>query len=135
MRYNPHLPPRGFRPGRLSVTSALGRRDVRFKRGLRAMAQHQNFEYRIGDEVSFAAGHGMQYGEVVRIITPGPDGAIEIQWEDGRREVKKTRDRAIRLLRRASGVSEMDEVRGPRRRRTDDEIAEVRRGDVRRRHG
>lgn len=50
------------------------------------MAQHQNFEYRIGDEVSFAAGHGMQYGEVVRIITPGPDGAIEIQWEDGRRE-------------------------------------------------
>lgn len=53
------------------------------------MAQHQNFEYRIGDEVSFAAGHGMQYGEVVRIITPGPDGAIEIQWEDGRRETKK----------------------------------------------
>lgn len=52
------------------------------------MAQHQNFEYRIGDEVSFAAGHGMQYGEVVRIITPGPDGAIEIQWEDGRRETK-----------------------------------------------
>ena len=99
------------------------------------MAQHQNFEYQIGDEVSFAAGHGMQYGEVVRIITPGPDGAIEIQWEDGRREVKKTRDRAIHLVRRASGASEVDERRGPRRRSTDDEIAEVRRGDIRRRHG
>jgi hypothetical protein len=29
----------------------------------------------------------------------------------------------------------VDERRGPRRRSTDDEIAEVRRGDIRRRHG
>lgn len=98
------------------------------------MAQ-PHFEYHIGDEVSFAAGQGMQYGEVIRIITPGPEGAIEIQWEDGRREIKKTRDRAIHLLRRASGVSEMDERRGQRRRSADDEIAEVRRSDIRRRHG
>ncbi|MGQ9898231.1 MAG: hypothetical protein ACUVR8_11820 [Acidobacteriota bacterium] len=98
------------------------------------MAQ-QHFEYYVGDEVSFAAGHGMQYGEVIRIITPGPDGAIEIQWEDGRREIKKKRDRAIHLVRRASGISEVDERRGQRQRRTDDEIAEVRRRDVRRRHG
>ncbi len=100
-----------------------------------AQDDRNRFEYRIGDEVSFAAGHGMQYGEIVRIVTPGPEGAVEIQWEDGRREIKKTRDRAIRLLRRATGVSELDERRGERRRSLDNEIAEVRRSDVRRRHG
>lgn len=100
-----------------------------------AQDDRNRFEYRIGDEVSFAAGHGMQYGEIVRIVTPGPEGAVEIQWEDGRREIKKTRDRAIRLLRRATGVSELDERRGERRRSFDNEISEVRRSDVRRRHG
>jgi hypothetical protein len=77
----------------------------------------------------------MQYGEVIRIVAPGPDGAVEIQWEDGRREIKKTRDRALRLLRRATGLSELDEQRGHRRHSLDDEIAEVRRSDIRRRHG
>ncbi|OYT72884.1 MAG: hypothetical protein CFK52_03530 [Chloracidobacterium sp. CP2_5A] len=100
-----------------------------------AQDDRNRFEYRIGDEVSFAAGHGMQYGEIARIVTPGPDGAIEILWEDGRREIKKTRDRAIRLLRRASGASELDEHRGGRRRGFDNEISEVRRDDARRRHG
>jgi hypothetical protein len=94
------------------------------------------FEYRIGDEISFAMHNGMIYGEVVRIVTPGPDGAVEIAWEDGRREMKKTRDKAIRLLRRRSGVSEFDEQRGPQRKRaSDSEISEVRRSDVRRKNG
>ncbi|MCS7080415.1 MAG: hypothetical protein NZ585_10265 [Chloracidobacterium sp.] len=100
-----------------------------------AQGDRRHFEYQVGDEVSFAAGRGMQYGEVVRIVTPGPEGAIEIQWEDGRREIKKTRDRAVRLLRRATGVSEVDEQRGERRRSFDNEIAEVRRSDVRRWRG
>ncbi|MFQ3582941.1 MAG: hypothetical protein SNJ67_12780 [Chloracidobacterium sp.] len=100
-----------------------------------AQDDRNRFEYRVGDEVSFAAGHGMQYGEIARIVTPGPDGAVEIEWEDGRREIKKTRDRAIRLLRRATGASEFDEQRGSRRRSFDNEISEVRRSDVRRRQG
>lgn len=90
------------------------------------------FEYRVGDEVSYAGAHGMTYGEIARVVTPGPDGAVEIQWEDGRREVKKTRDKSIRLLRRASGRSEADEQRGEKRRSFDSEIAEVRKSDIRR---
>ncbi|HNB74347.1 MAG TPA: hypothetical protein PKZ53_16665 [Acidobacteriota bacterium] len=90
-------------------------------------------EYRVGDEVSFATPNGMLYGEVVRIVTAGENGAVEIEYEDGRRETKRMRDHAMRLLRRRTGVSELEEQRGPRTRSKDDEIQEVRRSDQRRR--
>jgi hypothetical protein len=57
---------------------------------------------------------------------------VEIEFEDGRREVKKIKDRALRILRRASGKSEMDEKRGPGNKLRDYDIDEVRRGDIRR---
>lgn len=94
----------------------------------------KRFEYRVGDEISYAMHSGVMYGEVVRVVTPGENGAVEIEWEDGRLEIKKVRDQALRLLRRRSGVSEVDEQRGPRpSRQRDAEIAEVRRGDLRKR--
>lgn len=85
----------------------------------------------IGDEISYAVGSGMTYGEVVRLLEDGQ--AIEILFEDGRREVKRSRDRSVRLLRRASGRSEIDESHSDRSAARDREIDEVRRSDVRRR--
>ena len=67
----------------------------------------QHIRYGIGDEVSYAFGSGMAYGEVVRVLEGGE--AVEVQFEGGRREIKRARDRALRLLRRVSGVSELDE--------------------------
>ncbi|MBX7219184.1 MAG: hypothetical protein K1Y36_04500 [Blastocatellia bacterium] len=96
--------------------------------------QKRTFEYRIGDEISYAGGSGMMYGEVVRIVTSGEAGAVEIEWEDGRREIKKVRDQAIRLLRRRGGVSEADEQRGPRdKKQHDRDISEAYRSDLRKR--
>jgi hypothetical protein len=87
--------------------------------------------YSIGDEVSYAFGAGMAYGAVTRLLEGG--AAVEIQFEDGRREIKKSRDRALRLLRRASGASELDEKHADRTRSRDREIGEVMRSDIRKR--
>lgn len=86
--------------------------------------------YRIGDEISYATGSGMHYGEVARLLEGGQ--AIEILFEDGRREVKKARDGSVRLLRRASGASELEEKNQGRGRGFDEEIREVMRRDMRR---
>lgn len=86
--------------------------------------------YLVGDEVSYATGSGMHYGEVARLLEGGQ--AIEILFEDGRREIKKARDGSVRLIRRASGQSEMDEQHRDRRRGFDQEIREVMRGDIKR---
>lgn len=86
--------------------------------------------YQVGDEISYAMGSGMHYGEVVRLLEGGQ--AIEILFEDGRREVKKARDGSVRLLRRASGLSEADEQNRHRSRSFDDEIREVMRRDIKR---
>lgn len=86
--------------------------------------------YQIGDEVSYATGSGINYGEVVRLLEGGQ--AIEIMFEDGRRDVKKARDGSVRLLRRASGDSELDEQNRHRGRSWDQEIRDVMRGDIRR---
>jgi hypothetical protein len=91
----------------------------------------KNMNYGVGDEVSYVFGSGIVYGEVTRLLEGG--AAIEIQFEDGRREIKKSRDGALRLLRRASGASELEEQRSDRSRARDYEIDEVRRGDQRRR--
>jgi hypothetical protein len=97
------------------------------------MTEHKQVAttYGMGDEVSYAVGSGMNYGEVVRVLQNGE--AIEILFEDGRREIKRSRDRALRLLRRASGRSEVDERHADRTASRDQEIDEVRRSDVRRR--
>lgn len=85
----------------------------------------------VGDEISYAFGNGMAYGEVLRVLEGGQ--ALEIQFEDGRREVKKARDGALRLLRRATGASELEEANHHRERTRDTDIGEVMRGDIRRR--
>ena len=98
------------------------------QKGQRGEGPHFN----VGDEVAYAMGKGMRYGSVVRVI--GPDkSAIEIEFEDGGREVHKTRDRALSLLRRATGVSERDEELGDRKKVRDFDVDVVRRADQRRR--
>lgn len=85
----------------------------------------------VGDEISYAFGNGMAYGEVLRVLEGGQ--AIEIQFEDGRREVKKVRDGALRLLRRATGASELEESHRDRTRARDIDVSEVMRSDIKRR--
>ncbi len=85
----------------------------------------------IGDEVSYAFGAGMAYGQITRLLENGQ--AVEIQFEDSRREVKRSRDRSLRLLRRSTGKSEVDESHADRTAARDREIDEVRRSDVKRR--
>ena len=65
------------------------------------MALHgkpDQIRYSVGDEISYAFGSGMSYGEVTRLLEGG--NAIEIQFEDGRREIKKAGDRLVARLHR-----------------------------------
>jgi len=89
--------------------------------------------FRAGDEISYAAPSGMMYGSVMRVLGSGESAAIEIEWEDGRKEIKPVKDRALALLRRASGVSEVEEKHSDRQRLSDVDIESVRRSDQRRR--
>ena len=91
----------------------------------------KTINFGIGDEISYAFGNGIAYGEVLRVLEGGQ--AIEIQFEDGRREIKKSRDGALRLLRRATGASEAEEANRDRGRTRDIDIDQVMRSDVRRR--
>ena len=68
------------------------------------MNKGKTLDFRAGDEVAFATPSGMLYGTVLRQLGAGETGAIEIQFEDGRKEIKKVRDRSLSLLRRQSGV-------------------------------
>jgi hypothetical protein len=96
-----------------------------------ASNKHKIINYSVGDEISYVFGSGIVYGEVLRVLEGGQ--AIEIQLEDGRREIKKTRDGALRLLRRATGASELEEHNRERERSRDVDIGEVMRSDIRRR--
>jgi hypothetical protein len=89
--------------------------------------------FRIDDEISYAAPAGMIYGTVTRLLGAGESAAIEIEWEDGRKEIKTVKDRALALLRRASGVSEVEEKHADRGRLSDPDIESVRRSDQRKR--
>jgi hypothetical protein len=89
--------------------------------------------FRVGDEISYAAGSGMMYGEVTRVLGSGESAAIEIEWEDGRKEIKPVKDRALALLRRASGASEVEERHADRSKLKDFDIESVRRSDQRKR--
>jgi hypothetical protein len=98
---------------------------------MKSESNPEPIRYSVGDEISYAFGSGMAYGEIVRLLDGGE--AVEIQFEDGRREMKKARDRSLRLLRRASGQSEVDEQHRDRTQSRDREIDEVRRSDIRKR--
>lgn len=89
--------------------------------------------YGVGDEVAYALGKGMRYGSVVRVIGEGDQATVEISFEDGGREVHKAKDRALSLLRRASGMSARDEEVKDRRKISDPDVESVRKSDQRRR--
>jgi hypothetical protein len=91
----------------------------------------EQVSYKLGDEISYAFGSGLVYGEIVRLLEGG--AAVEVMFEDGRREIKKARDRALHLVRRATGASELDEKNAFRSASRDIEIDEVRRSDIRKR--
>jgi adenylosuccinate synthase len=97
------------------------------------MNKAHTVNFRPGDEVSFAMPSGVLYGSVTRVLGEGDSGAVEIEFEDGRKEIKKVRDRSLSLLRRASGKSEEEERHQDRERLHDLDIERVRRSDQRRR--
>ena len=97
------------------------------------MNKAHTVNFRPGDEVSFAMPSGMLYGTVTRVLGEGDAGAVEIEFEDGRKEIKKVRDRSLSLLKRASGKSEEEERHQDRERLHDLDIERVRRSDQRRR--
>jgi hypothetical protein len=88
--------------------------------------------FKPGDEIAYAMPSGMMYGTVVRLLGEGESQAIEIEFEDGRKEIKKVRDRALSLLRRASGKSEEEERHSDRERLRDPDIQRVFRSELRR---
>ncbi len=97
------------------------------------MNKDRTTTYKAGDEIAYAQPHGMAYGTVVKVIERGEAGAIEIEFEDGRKEIKKIRDRGLSLVRRASGASVADESRGERERPRDLDVERIRRSEQRRR--
>ena len=86
-----------------------------------------------GDEVSYAMPSGILYGTVTRVMGEGESSAVEIEFEDGRKEIKKMRDRALSLLRRATGKSEEEERHSDRERLRDPEIDRLFRSEQRKR--
>jgi len=91
-----------------------------------------NTRYQKGDEIAYAVPAGMTYGTVIRVLGDGETAAVEVEFEDGRKEIKRVRDRALSLLRRASGVSENEEHRAGASRLKDFDVEAVRRSDQRR---
>lgn len=100
---------------------------------MKSMNKAKTTKYNVGDEVSYAQGSGILYGEVIKITDASESGAVEIQFEDGRKEVKKVRDSALNLLRRASGRSEEEERHADRQKLRDPELEKVMRSEQRRR--
>jgi hypothetical protein len=90
-------------------------------------------DFKKGDEVSYAMPAGMLYGTVSRLLGAGESAAVEIEFEDGRKEIKKVRDRALSLLRRSSGISEEEERHSDRARLRDTEIERLFRSEQRKR--
>ncbi|MFY9557595.1 MAG: hypothetical protein WAV20_22120 [Blastocatellia bacterium] len=90
-------------------------------------------DFKKGDEVSYAMPSGILYGSVTRVLGANESAAVEIEFEDGRKEIKQVRDRALNLLRRASGVSEEEERHADRDRLHDSEIQRIYRSEQRKR--
>jgi hypothetical protein len=97
------------------------------------MNKTKTVDYKPGDEVAFATPSGMLYGTVSRVLGAGDTSAIEIQFEDGRKEIKKVRDRSLSLLRRRSGTSEAEERRKDAAQLKDFDIERIRRSETHRR--
>ena len=97
------------------------------------MNKGRQLTYRMGDEISYAMPSGILYGTVTRVIGEGESSAVEIEFEDGRKEIKKMRDRALSLLRRSSGKSEEEERHSDRERLRDPEIDRLFRSEQRKR--
>ncbi len=89
------------------------------------MSSKSRIEFQVGDEVMYAAAR-VRYGTVVRVIGAGTAQIVEVEFEDGKRELKKASDRALRLLRRKAVEEARPEIR-------DREVEEVRRSEIRRR--
>jgi len=87
------------------------------------MPAPQQSLYELKDEVSCATPHGMLYGTVVRIVSPGSNGAVEVEYEDGRREIRKVTDRSMKVLKRANE---------PQREQRREDVDDVRRSEIRR---
>ena len=73
------------------------------------MKKGHRTDFKKGDQVSYAVPSGVLYGSVARVLGEGESAAVEIEFEDGRKEIKRVNDRALSLLRRASGISEEEE--------------------------
>ncbi|MFP5261832.1 MAG: hypothetical protein ACLGJB_08000 [Blastocatellia bacterium] len=97
------------------------------------MNKPHQITYRVGDEVGFAMPSGILYGTVTRVLGAGDSSAVEIEFEDGRKEIKKVRDRSLSLLRRAGGQSEEEERHKDRDRLHDPEIERIRKSEQRKR--
>jgi hypothetical protein len=95
------------------------------------MNKARTTSFRVGDEISYAVPSGMLYGTIVRVLPPGD--AVEIEFEDGRKEIRKAGDRALSLLRRASGLSEEEELSADRPKLRDPDVERIRRSEQRRR--
>ena len=74
---------------------------------------------------------GMLYGTVIRVL--GTGDAVEVEFEDGRKETKKSSDRSLSLVRRASGASEEEERHTDREKLHDPEVERIRRSEQRKR--
>jgi len=90
------------------------------------MPSKSRIEFQVGDEVMYAAAASVRYGTIVRVIGAGTAQMVEVEFEDGKRELKKASDRALRLLRRKMTEEARPEIR-------DREVEEVRRSEIRRR--
>lgn len=97
------------------------------------MTKGRPLTYSQGDEISYAMPSGVLYGTVTRVLGEGESSAVEIEFEDGRKEIKKVRDRALSLLRRATGKSEEEERHSDRERLRDPEIDRLFRSEQRKR--
>jgi hypothetical protein len=97
------------------------------------MNKPRTIDFRPGDEVSYAIPSGVIYGTVARVLGTGEAAAIEIEFEDGRKEVKKVKDRALALLKRASGRSEEEERHSDRDRLRDPDIQRIFRSEQKKR--
>ena len=98
------------------------------------MTKPHRADLKVGDEVSYAMPASMLYGTVTRVLGAGDQAAVEIEFEDGRKEIKKVKDRSIGLVRRASGKSEVDERYSDRTKVRDPDIERVRRSEQRKRY-
>ncbi|MCS6817714.1 MAG: hypothetical protein N0A16_12695 [Blastocatellia bacterium] len=90
------------------------------------MPSKPRIEFQVGDEVMYAGAASVRYGTIIRVIGAGNAQMVEVEFEDGKRELKKASDRALRLLRRKVAEDVRPEIR-------DREVEEVRRSETRRR--